>query len=334
MRPSPIIFAALVVFALTGCASTTEPTATATPTPSATATPSATPSADVIAPGALPPSAFGGSCDGALTSGEVSDIVGQEFSFTETATATTVANVGGLDCLWTAADGVTASLTVLPRAGIGDATFPEAQHDYYFENCDTQWVCSWEWESDAAWMSGTFHIVPGMTRELVDAWGAALGDLAGDRILADADWTRDETGWWTQDDCAAAAAAVTTALGTTLTGEHYGYIDPPKPAILLSDPASNAMSCAMTSASGASFTIHAVSGGAWAMSEFADAPVIDSPVPGVQVRLDPRFESVDGAGYFISDGTNSLNLAIMAAGGLPLDDVARAVAEAAASGWQ
>jgi hypothetical protein len=242
---APAAAALAVIGALAGCAPEAGPTAA--PTPAATTPiqdPTPTASATVISPGEKPPTVFDGDCAAALSPEDVRAVTGIEMLLTSSDTSGDVGNVGGLGCSWDAG-GSAVRVEILPRAGLGDAQFPADQVEYYFEDCNAEWVCSGTAENDDVWVAASFQSFPGTDRVTIDEWSAALTDVVFENLSAvDTEpWTRDRSGWWPDLDCEAVAAMLSGEMGTVFSGDTGGYIDPPLPGVLLAAQASRWSNC-------------------------------------------------------------------------------------------
>ena len=233
-RPAPtaarsLLVAVAVALAVTmsGCVPEPAPTTTATATATPTPTPTPTATGEAVAPGAQPPAIFGGKCPAALASTDIDNVAGTDMTPYEAETEASVANVGGLNCMWTGTD-ASLSVSILPRTGLGDAQLPAATAKQYFEDCDPSLSCSWLWNEEDLWISGTFQFIPGMSQSEVTAWGQALGDIIAANHVAqpEALWVRDRTGWWPVRDCTDVAAAVGKELGSTVKGKPAAYPRP------------------------------------------------------------------------------------------------------------
>ena len=319
-----------VLLALTAC--------TAIPVPRETSeVPVSTPTRTVetlqVAPGGTPPVAFDQDCGAVLTEAQIADATGMALQFESTDSSGTMANVGGLVCVWRG-DSATLVVEVIPQPGLGSAVFPADSQAYYFEDCDPQWVCSFRWEGDALWVAGTFQFAPDMTRENVDAWGSALGAQIGANQSAqpDAPWVRDRTGWWPVLDCQNAAAAIGRELGTPLDGEIVSLGDPPSPGHVMAGAASNRTDCAV-SEHGAADTILSLStaAGTGATTPDGFAP-IDLDVDGIDAYAGGP-GGFGGEQYYLSDGVNSASIEVHPTAALSAQAIVAAVARAAASGF-
>lgn len=323
----PVGAALLALTACTAAPVPSETSATAIPTPSRTV------ETLQVAPGGIPPVTFGQDCGAALTEGQIADATGMALTFESADSSGTMANVGGLVCVWRG-DAATLVVEIIPQAGLGDAVFPTDSEAYYFEDCDPQWVCSFRWEDDALWVAGTFQFAPDMTRENVDAWGSALGDQIGanQTALPDAPWVRDRTGWWPVLDCQNTAAAIGRELGTPLDGEAVSLGDPPSPGHVMAGTAANRTDCGIFE-HGSTDALLSVSTAAGMGATTPDGfTPVDLGVAGIDAYAGGP-GGFGGEQYYLTDAVNSATIEVRATDTLPADAIAAAVARAAASGF-
>lgn len=336
MRHSPL--AALIVgaalgLALTGC--TPSPNVSTTPEalPSATATPTVEPV--VIGPTDTPPVAFGGDCSKVLAPEQIADATGLSLELqVSSANEGTSANVGALWCAWEGPEGRAVRLTIIPQAGLDGTTFPADSMKYYFEDCDADWVCAWQGGNDSIWIGLSFQSVPDMTRQSVDAWGAALGEqiMAHHSTAGDEAWIRDRNGWWPTVDCDQVAESVGAQLGLALSGEQVGYIDPPAHGHVMADLASRYSVCSLSTSDGAGMAVLSLTAGT--ASSSPSSPSIELGIPGVTAATTDAGYYLDGDGFALTDGTNLVWLEAASSGERSPQQIATAVAAAAASGFQ
>ena len=154
-----------VVFTATACAGT--PEASPTPSAAAEASPTPTPTALVVGPGAKPPVVFDQDCDAAVPAADLTPLLGSSMSLVASESGGDLGNVGGLACRWEG-DGASVALEVIPQSALGGMMLPAGEQDSYFEDCDPEWVCSWNGETAALWMAVSFQGAQGMTRQAVD----------------------------------------------------------------------------------------------------------------------------------------------------------------------
>ncbi|GAA1943455.1 hypothetical protein [Microbacterium deminutum] len=334
MRRSRLaIGVAVLLSALAGCASAPPEQDAETPTAVVTSTPTPTPDVLNVAPGGIPPVAFGHDCASVLTEAQLSDATGLDLQSQSADSSGTMANVGGLVCAWRG-DSATVVVEVIPQSGVGDAVLPADSEKYYFEDCDPQWVCAWKWESHELWVAGTFQFAPDMTRANVDAWGAALGAQIGANFAArpDEPWTRDRTGWWPTLDCQRAADAIGGALGATLTGQATSLGDPPTPGYAMAGVASHRSECGIAERGASSIFLYLDTLAGTGATTPDGYQAIDLGVDGIQGSAGGT-GSHGGALYHLADGVNSAWIEVRATAALQPEMVAAAVARAAASGF-
>jgi len=329
--------AVALVATLSGCVPEPAPSATVTtsPKPDPTLTTPPTLTGDAVAPGALPPAVFGGQCPTALSSSDIDDVVGTDMTPYSTDTEASVSNVGGITCMWTGTDAAL-TVTILPRSGIGAAQLSDAARRQFFQDCDPALFCSWVWEDDDLWVSGTFQFLPNMSQSTVDAWGQDLGDTVAANFAAarEAPWVRDTTGWWPVRECSQVASAVAAELNASVTGATATYPDQPAPGVALADIASHRTWCALT-VPGASIplTVNLFAGEAWFVREAEGDKAFDTQVDGVTGY---RLASYDGSAsnsFSFTDGVNRVRIDVPGDARASVEDLARAVARAAASGF-
>ena len=124
-----------------------------------------------VGPGAKPPVVFDQDCDAAVPAADLTALLGSSMSLVASESGGDLGNVGGLACRWEG-DGASVALEVIPQSALGGMMLPAGEQDSYFEDCDPEWVCSWNGETAALWMAVSFQGAQGMTRQAVDAWGA------------------------------------------------------------------------------------------------------------------------------------------------------------------
>ena len=87
-----------------------------------------------------------------------------------------MANVGGLSVHVARRLRGRSSWRSSRRPALGDAALSAESEEYYFEDCDPNWVCSSAGGvGGAVGRAARSRFAPDMTRANVDAWGAALG---------------------------------------------------------------------------------------------------------------------------------------------------------------
>ncbi|KRB38484.1 hypothetical protein [Microbacterium sp. Root180] len=338
MRRSP--FAALGIglaalgLVLTGCAT---PAPVETPAASSPAEPTPTIEPVVIGPAEMPPVAFGGDCAKVLTTDDLFEVTGIEFALQDgvednPVTDNVVANVGGLECSWAGGDSEV-YLDTIPQAGLDGTRFPHVED--YFEECDRVAPgCGWYQSGDALWTS-VYFATPGVTREQADVWGEELGRRVAENHTATAaePWTRDRSGWWPVFDCAQIAAAVNAQAGDALlVGEVDGFRGGPGPE--MAREASRETQCTLTSPEGAEIVRMTTRAGVGDVSDSSTTMTpVDSGVPGISMSLGGD----EGGGtewYVLSDGVNTVRLSASASALNSPEELALAVAAAAASGFE
>jgi hypothetical protein len=288
-----------------------------------------------VAPGAQPPAIFGGKCPAALASTDIDNVAGTDMTPYEAETEASVANVGGLNCMWTGTD-ASLSVSILPRTGLGDAQLPAATAKQYFEDCDPSLSCSWLWNEEDLWISGTFQFIPGMSQSEVTAWGQALGDIIAANHVAqpEALWVRDRTGWWPVRDCTDVAAAVGKELGSTVKGKPAAYPDPPAPGVAMSDIASQRTACQLTVPGATTpLAVFAYAGEAWHARESEADKTFDTRVAGVTGYRLANYDGSPSNSFSLTDGVNRVHIDVPSDAKASVGDIARAVARAAASGF-
>ncbi len=337
-RFATAVLAAAVVLALAGCATPTDtppPEPAPTPTPTASATPAA--QVRTVGPTEMPPTVFDGDCALALTAEEAVQITGLPFALESSESSGSMANVGGVNCTWHA-EPVALRVQIIPQAGLDDAEFPEDSVDYYFEDCDPNWVCGWRWESEDLWIAGSFQFAADMTRESIDAWGSALGAAMGAHFEANPGepWERDRTGWWDTLDCQAAATAIGDGLGMALAGEQAGYIDPPAAGWVMADIAAHMSDCAISVPDGGDQVVllHTTAGTGSAPPEWVlSYTPVDLGVDGITASTGGR-GPYGGEQYYLTDGVNTASIEARSTATHSPEQIAAAVARAAASGFE
>ena len=338
MRRSPLaaVLAVATVIALAGCATAPaakpDPTPPA-PTPTPTPTPTTTVESMVVGPAESPPVAFGGDCTRVLEPDDIAEVMGMSVEpATSEPDPVLGANVGSLWCSWASPQG-SVRLTVIPQAGLDGATFPADSVKYYFEDCDTDWVCGWQGGDSSIWI-GMALSHPEMTRESVDAWGSALGErITGNHeAVRDEPWVRDRTGWWPTFTCEQIAAAVGAQLGAEVTGEFVGYIDPPAPGMVMADVASRHVQCMVSAPQDVGIAVLSTRAGTAASAPAS--PAVALGIPGITAATISAGYYLGGQGFSITDGTNVVWLEAASAGGWSEQQIATAIAAAAASGFQ
>lgn len=337
-RPLLVLAVAALAVALTACVPEPEPVATSTVTPTPTPTPTFT--GTLVAPGAQPPAAFGGDCAAVLTPAQLADVLEVDMTLDSSATDAPIAAAGGLTCTWIGTDAALV-VGVFPQAGVGDAALDAQQQKAFFEDCDPTLQCSWQWESDELWAVGTLQFIAGMDRESVDGWGVELGEAIGanwatltNSAQAPVPWMRDRTGWWPVLDCADVAAAVSDALGAEVTGTAGGYPSALAPARAIADAANHQTACRLTVPGASSpLTLFSFAGEAWHVRESEQDVEYDTQVDGVTGF---RLAAYNGAiidAFSFTDGVNRVHIDVPGDGDASVDDLARAVAAAVASGF-
>jgi hypothetical protein len=343
-RPAPtaarslfVVVAVALAVTMSGCvpepAPTTTATATATSTPTPTPTP--TPTGEPVAPGAQPPAVFGGECAAALASTDIDDVVGADMTPYATDTDASIANVGGLNCMWTGTDAAL-TVSILPRAGIGDAQLPAGAVRQFFQDCDPTLSCSWQWNEGDLWIAGTFQFVAGMTQAKVTAWGQDLGDAIAANHAAQpgAPWVRDKADWWQVRECSAVASAVAKELGGTVKGAAATYPDPPAPGVAMADIASNRTWCELTvPGTSTPLTLNLFAGEAWYVREGEGDKAFDTKVAGITGFRLAAYDGSPSNSFSFTDGVNRVRIDVPADAKASVGDIARAVARAAASGF-
>lgn len=334
-RTLALAFAGLVLAgALTACsAPAPEPVGDPTPEASVAPTPTPTTGARAVGPGEKPPTVFDGDCSRALAASDLQDIVGIALPLATTSSDGDIGNVGGLSCGWEA-DGAAVRVEVLPRTGLGDAQFPEAQAPFYFEECDAEWVCSGVAEDGDLWLSASFQSFAGADREKIDHWTTAIAAFVFRNFAASAEeaWVRDRTGWWGELDCAALAGTMSSELGADFAGERGGFIDPPLPGVVLATEASNWSNCYLVDGAH-TFEVHTSAGEAWTLPGDGDQAV-DVGVAGMSAWLSSSYQSTTSAGYTLTDGVNALSANVATDASWTAEQAVAALAKAAASGWK
>lgn len=342
MRTAPLmaigIAAAAVGFVLTGCASNAT---TATPGSSAepAATPSPTPTIEpiVVGPAEMPPLVFGGDCGKALTTADLFEAVGVEFQpdFRDEDTAV-IANVGGLRCTWREPGGGTVYLNTIPQAGLDGTVFPADEVDTYFVECPTTMsLCAWQDAGEPLWTSVTFASVPGMTRELVDGWGERLAQRVTENHAATAaePWTRDRTGWWPAFDCEQIANAVAArSAAPVVLGEVDGFR--PAPGQVMAIRASRETNCGLSTTEGTAAAQITAWSGMGALTHVTEPTTpVESGAPGISMfRLEDA--GSDSERYVLSDGVNAVLISVYEEWVDVPEQLAVAIAAAAASDFQ
>lgn len=333
MRALPALVVAVLAVTLVACAPEPAPTKTPTTTPTSTPAPTPTPTqtGEAIAPGAQPPPVFDGDCAAALSSTDIDDVAGTDMTPYSADTEASIANAGGLTCQWTGTD---ASLTVsiLPRAGIGDAQLPVAAEKQYFQDCDPTLACSWLWDEGDLWIAGTFQFIAGMSQSKVDGWGQELGDTiaANHAKQAAAPWVRDRTGWWPVVDCAQVATAVADALGGKVTGKTATYPDPPAPGVVMGDTAAHLTACALTvPGTSMPLMLYAYAGEAWHVRESEADKAFDTKVDGITGYRLANYDSSPSNSFSFTDGVNRVRIDVPSDAKASVGEIARAVAKAA-----
>lgn len=296
---------AAVGLALAGCAQTPgerpAPTGDASPAPD----PSPTVEAIAVGPGEVPPTVFGGDCGSVLSAADLADVLGADAAPAEVSppqSRSNSQNAGGLMCRWTTSEG-SLEVGVIPRAGLGDAEFPDALVARYFEECNDGWFCSRQGGDDEVWFALTFTD-QGMSQADVEAKSEVLAPrlLANHAAAGDEPWTRDRTGWWPALDCDGVAAAVGARWGSELTGEPAGLEHLPLPIFLMSAEGAGAVDCTLADASGATVGRVVADPGLGVTPFWASGEQVDLGLPGITaVGID--LES-DRPVYIMSDGVN------------------------------
>ncbi|MGL4256910.1 MAG: hypothetical protein ACRCSL_11300 [Microbacterium sp.] len=292
----------------------------------------------MIGPAEMPPVVFGSDCAKVLSADELSEVVGADLGPGDRDSAYDVtANAGGLSCEWTGPNGEWVFVDVIPQAGLGGTEIPADAAAFYFDEC--KWAggsCSWQGGDDSVWLGISFSGITGIAHDAAVGWGDDLGKriLVNHAAAAAEPWTRDRTGWWPTLDCATIAEALGAQLGATLVGEPYGYEDLPSPGALLVDEATGRSDCALHGADGEHVVRVVTSPGLGAVFSVPDAEPVDSGVPGISM-LDYGADIYGGAQSFrVTDGVNRVD---MGASGSTLgtaQEIATAVAAAAASDFQ
>lgn len=337
MRRSPLaaVLAAAALLALTGCATApaAEPTrTTAESQPTPTATPTPTVETLVVAPGEQPPAVFDGDCAAVIPVDVLSAAVGypiEDVNRREAQWTRSVNGVGGLSCEWRGG-----RIEVIPRSGLGEAVLPLEAAEYYFERCEH--ACSWLWETDSLWISGADWATEGRTRAEVDAIGGVLGAAVAQRWEAAGDviWERDRTGWWPAIECEQLAAAVGDELGAALTGRSAGYGDPPGAATIMSEAAMASTSCDLSSGDEPVAVVRTHAGQAWSVPSAFAAQLVDLDVDGVEAYTGVPAAFIPGETYELTDGVNLVTAEVSTQREWAAEQIATALAAAAASGFQ
>lgn len=339
MRRSTLAaFVALAVaVTLAACAPVEAPRSTPSPTIVDGPTPEATPEARVIPPGEKPPSVFGGDCSTALSTATLESVTGMAFALESSNTDGDVGNVGGLGCSWESPSGGV-RIEILPVSGLNGAEFPADQVEYYFEACDPSWVCSYRSRTSELWISASFQLAGGMTREQIDRWGTAISSAIeqSDEAAGAAIWTRDRNGWWPTLDCQRVGESVAAGLDAELTAQAGGYVDPPLPGVVLAGVASNWSNCYLEIPDSvlAPIDMYTSAGAAWALPHSPEDTPFDLGVEGVTVYRDSGHESVYSAGYSLTDGVNQLVAYVPTDGPWTDEEIMTAIAHAAVAGWE
>lgn len=339
MRRSPLALLGLVLaaaLAASGCApraATPDPTTSVETAP--TAEPSPTVDPVVVGPAEMPPPVFGGDCTKALSSEDVAAVMGDAWSSEPSRTQPVSANVGALECVWTKSDDSNAQVrvTVIQESALDGAALSAELADEYYAGCEIA-VCSWQGGEDGLWI-GIDFIERDLTRQVVDSWGADLGELIIARHVqaAPAPWVRDRNGWWPSLDCAQVAEAVSAQLGETLAGQDAGWEEIPAPGYMLAHQASRGTECNL--ALGDTYLRFSMSSGTGAERPPGfEWTAEDLGVPGIQAFVS---DQEDVADYTFTDGINTATIQIHTWPGdpvVPHRDIAVAVAAAAASGFE
>lgn len=330
-----VITAGALAIAFAGCASTSA----ATPDPGASVEPVAesTPTVEPIVVGSaeMPPVVFDGDCAQALTPEDIAEVTGQDLVLQPPIQyEPLIDSAGGLRCSWSSgqSDGGRVYLGIIPQAGLDGVEMPADISTMYFEDCGS-WVCAWQGGDDAVWVTLSFQYGDEMTRASVDGWGEALGErvIARYAEAADGPWIRDRSGWWPAFDCAQVAEAVGAQLGITLNGSEQGFEDIPAPEQWMAVHASRETGCNLSDEQrGLVFLVSTVAGLGGSFSEHPDAqPLspIDLGVPGIEAQTTGEWR------FVLIDGINQADLYVYESP-TSLDNIARAVAAAAASDFQ
>lgn len=331
-RPAAVLAIALTVgLSLAACAAEPVPEETSVQSPTSA------PTVEVLTVGAgeRPPAVFDDDCDAALTAEQLSSVVGVAMEAETAEKSSTILNVGGITCTWRG-DAGAVRIQILPTAMLADVEFPPDAEQYYFADCDPNWVCAWESRTTELWIMGGFQLTGGMSREGVDEWAGQLASLVEDaytQARPDA-WARDEAGWWPVLACPRAAELIAAELGTEVSGEDVGYVDPPIPGVVVADEASNAGSCWFSTDDSSLLVIEvsATSGTAWGL-DAVEGAVVETGVPGFTAKVDESHQSVGSIAYVLSDGVNLARVTATTTGSWSAEQALAAVAQAAASGW-
>lgn len=327
------VAAGLLLLALVGCT----PTPAAAPDSRASAVPTPTPTPTVepvvVGPAEMPPIVFDGDCAAALTPEDIAEVTGRDLALDPPIQyEPSIDNAGGLRCPWSNADGAGIYIGIMPRAGLDGAEIPADLTERYFTECDG-WVCSWQGGNDDVWVAISFNFLDEMTREGVDEWGDDLGQRIIARFADSAPepWIRDRSSWWPAFECATIAEAVGAQLGTTLIGSDYGFEHLPAPEQLMGSLSSREAACILKDEGGALSLLvstEAGQGGSFFRDENSrPAAPLDLGVPGIEAQ------TVGGELVVLIDGVNRADVFVYESA-VPSDDIAAAVAAAAASDFQ
>ncbi|MCR2808765.1 MULTISPECIES: hypothetical protein [unclassified Microbacterium] len=313
MRRPLTVVPLLVLALLAGCAATPVPPPTPTSTPAPVTPSSPAPQALVVAPGERPPTVMDGDCLAALTPEELSQTIGEPVTrvFRRDERWTRSLNgVGGLSCEWEG-EAVRGGFEILPRAGLGSAEFTPDQDELYFQECNPDWVCAWQWETEGLRIVGSFQGLRAMTRERVDS----LGDQLGSKIAARADaygqptWQLDRSRWWSAPDCAQLAASVGTLLGAELTGTWLGHHDTPSAGTALADTAVAYRMCLLDDAATAAnrLILSSTAGLGWDVPWAGEGAPVDTGAHAVEAYARPGGGYIAGTMFELTDGVNVLS---------------------------
>jgi hypothetical protein len=337
MRRSPLAAAVLAtaVLMLAGCATpSTQPEQTAAAAPAPDATPSTTPSSEVRVVGAAerPPAAFSGDCEAAISAAELGEALGYEvigYTARDLRWTRSISAAGGLSCEWEGG-----RLDIIPRAGLGEAELQPGSQTYYFGACD--YACAWVWEDESLWVSGSSWGAEGRTREEADAAAASVGPAVAESWRSSDDlWARDRTGWLPILTCDDIAAAVGEQLGSDVTAAEAGYHDPAGAATEIADAASRMAWCSLSDDDGEAFVVvRADAGIAWDVPWEGLGEPIDLGIPGIDSFVKDKGGYTVWRVYELTDGVNGVSAEVSNEGRWSEQQIATAVAAAAASDFQ
>ena len=317
-----LVAASLTSLVLAGCASTAPATTSSpTPTPSAaTSTPTPTADAGLQAPNQV----FGADCEAALTSAQISDVLGETVTTEDTTPNASVefavAQAGGVSCNWAGdgEDGTRLISTILPAALLP----PEIELTPFCEGTEEgvggRGNCNFELVSSGMWLSGILVTGPGTVNNDARAAITALSDhfAANASAAAEFNVSAAAPGTWppmAQTDCGtlAASAPVTTALaGSSITGVLEGWGGGVSGLFVAGD-AAQLSTCVWTgtTADGQYVDVgtYILPGAAWAQASVAQRPGAEE----VDVAGLERVISVPGelsAELHVFDGDNWLQI--------------------------